>query len=335
MRRNRNGNSEAEAGPIKKKRKPLRIIRNILGIIAGIIVLFFAIVFVSDKVAGSMEKGRIEPYGQFVEVDGKQMNVRIDGDGAETIVLLPGYGTAAPGLDFKPLIRELEKDYRVVTVEPFGYGLSDETDKERTTANIVGEVHEAVQQLGLKRYVLMGHSIAGLYGLEYANQYPDEVIAFAGIDTSVPAQGGMDQELPVGTFKFLRQSGLMRLLTKVSGDPYAALDYNAQTKEQIRMITNSRGNNGTMLNEMTHIASNFKQAREAGAAFPQSLPLVLFIQQNNAEVPEWAAMHEEQAEHSAHGQLIPMNGGHYLHHTLSPEIAADFRTFMNGLEKKQ
>jgi len=63
MRRNRNGNSEAEAGPIKKKRKPLRIIRNILGILVGIIVLFFAIVFVTDKVAGSMEKGRIEPYG--------------------------------------------------------------------------------------------------------------------------------------------------------------------------------------------------------------------------------------------------------------------------------
>ncbi|CAM3381050.1 MULTISPECIES: alpha/beta hydrolase [Saccharibacillus] len=330
-----NGNGAAETGKIKKKRKPLRIIRNVLGIFAGIIVLFFAIVFVTDKVAGSMEEARIEPYGQFVEVDGKRMNVRIDGDGAETIVLLPGYGTAAPGLDFEPLIRELEaKDYRIVTVEPFGYGLSDGTDKERTTDNIVGEVHEAVQQLGLTRYVLMGHSIAGLYGLEYANRYPDEVIAFAGIDTSVPSQGGMDTELPIGTFKFLRQSGLMRMLTKISGDPYAALDYDESTKEQMRMITNRKGNNKTMLNEMSHISSNFNQAKEAGATFPADLPLLLFIKKDDVEVTNWTGLHEEQVAHSAHGKLIPMEGDHYLHHTLSQEIATDFDAFMDGLGKK-
>lgn len=113
------------------------------------------------------------------------MNVFIQGSGEQTIVLLPGQGTPSPVLDFKLLIDELSPEYKVVAIEPFGYGLSDETEKARTTENIVSEVHEAVQQLGIDRYVLMGHSITGLYGVSYVNSYPDEVLAFVGIDSSV------------------------------------------------------------------------------------------------------------------------------------------------------
>ncbi|AIQ58782.1 hypothetical protein PBOR_18965 [Paenibacillus borealis] len=87
-------------------------------------------------------------------------------------------GTASPVLDFKLLIDELTPDYNVVAVEPLVYGLSDETDKERTTENIINEVHEAVQQLGIDRYILMGHSITGLYGVSYVKAYPYEVLAF-------------------------------------------------------------------------------------------------------------------------------------------------------------
>lgn len=57
------------------------------------------------------------------------MNVLIQGEGKQTIVLIPGFGTGAPALDFKPLIDELSPFYKVVAVEPFGYGLSDETKK--------------------------------------------------------------------------------------------------------------------------------------------------------------------------------------------------------------
>lgn len=78
------------------------------------------------------------------------MNVLIQGDGKETIVLLPGYGTASPVLDFKPLVDELSPYYRVVVIEPFGYGLSDDTDKVRTSQNIVDEIHECLQKLNIK-----------------------------------------------------------------------------------------------------------------------------------------------------------------------------------------
>lgn len=321
--------------PVKKKRKGLRRILITLGVIVGIIALFFVTVFAVNKIALRSEAGKIEPYGQTVDVQGKKMNVLIRGEGEETIVLLPGYGTAVPARDFEPLIRELESDYRVIAVEPFGYGLSDGTDRERTTANIVEEIHEALGRLGADRYVLMGHSIAGLYGVEYTERYPDEVIAFAGIDTSVPKQGGMDTELPEGLFAFLRESGMMRLLTRLSGDPYEKLGYDAEMSKQIRMITNRVSNNPTMMNEMRRISSNFGEAREADAKFPAGLPLILFVNNEGAEVADWIKLHEEQVAHAEYGKMVEMSGGHYLHHKNSPEIAKELRAFLGEVEAAQ
>ncbi|WP_411831636.1 alpha/beta hydrolase [Paenibacillus dokdonensis] len=310
----------------KGMRKPLRILFKTLGAIAIAIVLFLAIVFIVNVFATKSDQAKIVPYGQHVSVDGKNMNVLIQGNGKETIVLLPGYGTAAPALDFKLLIDELSPYYKVVAVEPFGYGLSDGTEKERTAENIVSEVHEALQQLNINQYMLMGHSIAGIYGIDYVNKYPNEVTAFVGIDSSVSTQPGMDAKLPTKMFGFLKKSGLQRLVVKFGGDPYAGLPFDDYTVEQMKMLSNINSNSSTMLNEMDHISSNFKGAQ--GLTFPKDLPLLLLIQANNEGVKGWIPLHEGQIKDSVHGKVITMDGEHYLHHTKYKEIAEDVRVFM-------
>lgn len=109
--------------------KILIILLKIFGAIVIAFALFLATVFIVNVFSNKSEEGKIKPYGQFVAVDGKNMNVLIQGEGKETVVLLPGYGTPAPALDFKPLIDELSPFYKVVVIEPFGYGLSDITEK--------------------------------------------------------------------------------------------------------------------------------------------------------------------------------------------------------------
>ncbi|WP_459966715.1 alpha/beta hydrolase [Paenibacillus sp. JCM 10914] len=306
---------------------------RLLKIIGGIliaIVLFLGIVYLVNVFSNQSEQKRIESYGQHITVDDKNMNVLIQGEGEETVVLLPGYGTAAPALDFKPLVDELSPHYRVIVIEPFGYGLSDETDKERTTDNIVSEIHEGLQQLHVERYILMGHSIAGIYGLEYVNQYPEEVSAFVGIDSSVPTQPGMDVKFPLKTFAFLEKSGLLRLIKKVSGDPYAGLAFDDYTKEQMSMLSNKNGTNATMLNEMKHISSNFRGAQDS--TFPRDLPLILFVQASNSDIEGWIPLHEQQAKESVYGKVMTFEGGHYLHHTHSVEIVENFRRMMDEID---
>ncbi|MFP4975548.1 alpha/beta fold hydrolase [Paenibacillus sp. CN-4] len=317
-----------QPGPKSPKKRKVWV--RILGSIFGAIVLFMGIVFVVNAICNGIEKKKIEPYGQYVNVDGKKMNVLIQGSGEQTVVLLPGQGTPSPALDFKLLLNELSPNYKVIVIEPFGYGLSDQTEKDRTTENIVSEVHEAVQQLGINRYVLMGHSIGGLYGLSYVNTYPDEVVAFVGIDSSVPNQPGMDVKLPLKSIQFLQQSGLMRLLKKVSGDPYKSLAFDEHTKEQLRLISNQITSNPTMMDELRHLGSNFKNAEKL--TYPHDFPLLLFVQSNNAHNEQWILLHEEQAKQSALGKMIPMDGSHYLHHTKFKEIAKEFKAYMKQIQ---
>lgn len=304
----------------------------VLCTILTVLVVFVASVYVVNLISKEREQGKIEAYGQKVLVDGKQMNVLIQGDGKETIVLLPGYGTASPVLDFKSLVKELSPYYRVVVIEPFGYGLSDDTDKARTSQNIVDEIHECLQKLNIKKYTLMGHSISGIYGLEYVNQYEKEVQAFVGIDTSVPQQE--TDELPVSSLQLLNQSGFYRLLLKVNPDQLVMPNVDQQTKDQIKMLTFRNFLNESQASEAENFTNNFKNAERLH--FPKRLPVAFYLaDQTEEETPSWKPMHEELLKHVDHGKVVTFKGGHYLHHTKSKEIADDVREFLSNNERSR
>lgn len=313
-------------------KKLLKIMLIALCTILTVLVVFVASVYVVNLISNEREQGKIEAYGQKVLVDGKQMNVLIQGDGKETIVLLPGYGTASPVLDFKPLVKELSPYYRVVVIEPFGYGLSDDTDKVRTSQNIVDEIHECLQKLNIKKYTLMGHSISGIYGLEYVNQYEKEVQAFVGIDTSVPKQE--TDELPVSSLQLLHQSGFYRLIVKMNPEQLVMPKVDDQTKAQIKMLTFRNFLDESQASEAENFRNNFKNAQRLH--FPKKLPVAFYLaDQTEKETPNWKPMHEELLKNVDHGKIVTFKGGHYLHHTKSKEIADDVREFLANNERSR
>lgn len=318
--------------PTSMMKKVIMFILKTIAVLAILVVVFIAIVFVVDKVASKSEQGKIQSYGQLVPVDGKKMNAVIQGTGEDTIVLLPGFGTAAPALDFKPLINELSPFYKVVVIEPFGYGLSDKTEKERTTENIVSEIHEALQSLQIDRYILMAHSISGLYGLDYVNKYESEVSAFVGLDSSVPAlsEQAVDSST-LGILSLIKKSGFSRLYAKLGTDPYAELpSYDDETKEQMRMLSLKNMLNPNHINEIKWMPSNFKGAEQL--SFPNKLPVVFFIQANHPVTDRWLPEHEKQANDSDYGKVITFEADHYLYRTHAKEIAEKFRAYMEEIK---
>ncbi|WP_145048906.1 alpha/beta fold hydrolase [Paenibacillus xylanexedens] len=317
----------------RKRSKTKRVLHILLKIFAAILIailLFIAGVYTYNQIASHSEQKRIEPYGQYVSVDGKQMNVLIQGEGEETVVILPGYGNAAPGLDFEPLLSELTPYYKVVVVEPFGYGLSDQTDKERSTEQIVSEIHQALQSLQIDRYILMAHSISGLYSLDYVNQYPEEVSAYIGLDSSVPtlSEQKIDSSVTQQIIWF-RNLGFPRIQLMLSDDPYEDLPYDEETKEQLQILRQKNMYNTTQLNEAVSMYSNFQSA--AQLSFPPNLPVQFFVQAKHPVVPEWAPEHEKQLANSVHAEMVLLEADHYLYRTHAKEIAAKVREFTGAL----
>lgn len=266
------------------------------------------------------------PTGRHaVAVDGKTMSVAVQGEGQQTVVLLPGFGTSAPILDFTPLLDELSSRYRVVVVEPFGYGYSDGTDKDRTTENIVDEIHQAVRSLGIDRYILMGHSISGIYALDYVAKYRNEVSAFVGIDSSVPGQPNLDITLRVEAFRLAKQWGLADVLALIKGEDEQVWSPNPAVTDEIEHLTAKNSFSDTYLNEMAHISANFTAA--VGRTFPADLPVLLFAAQSST-IPGWILLHEGQAASVERGQVVLLDGDHYLHRTKSKEIGANLDRFL-------
>ena len=176
----------------------------------------------------------------------------------------------------------------------------------------------------------MGHSISGLYGLDYVNKYPDEVSAFVGLDSSVPtiSEKKIDSSI-IRTIKLLKKSGLARLQVKLSDDPYAELPYDEKTKEQLKILKHKNMYNPSQLNEAEMMYENFKAAKNL--SFPKNLPVIFFIQANHPVTDRWVPEHQKQIKDSVHGKVMTFEGDHYLYRTKAKEIVKNFREFMNEI----
>lgn len=297
----------------------------ILGLVL-LVLLFFISLKVINTSALKKEQKEIVPYGQEVKVDGKSMRVQILGQGDRTLVLLPGYLTGSPVIDFKPLTDELLKEFKVVVVEPFGYGLSEDTAKERTIENLTEELHDALSQLGMTHYSLIGHSISGVYSLDYITKYPDEVESFIGIDSSLPSQEGADDN-PTGTLRFLGKSGLYRQLVKASPEMLSLPPVEDKLAEQFTYISlKNMGNKATMA-EGEEMTETFEKTKKL--SYPKDLPVLYFLASESVEPDDkWLPIHEDMLKDSMYSDIKIYEGSHYLHHTKSEEMAKDISEFL-------
>lgn len=260
------------------------------------------------------------------------MNVYRNGHPGQPIVLLSGLGTAAPALDFAPLIRELG-GFEVIVVEGFGYGYSDMEASERTNRNISTELHEVLGKLDVKKpYVLAGHSIAGFYMLDYANRYPTEVGGVVGIDATIPKPGEGPAEDPrpeVNWQRALAVTGVVR--TVVSIAPGLALPdgsaYTPDELERIRLMTSWNFGNPAVVDETARIANNAAALR--GVRYPDALPVLAFVaDENPADTARKTASAQALLNNVRRHQIVPLKGGHYLHWTQAKHMAEVIAVFV-------
>lgn len=108
----------------------------------------------------------------------------IEGDGATTVVLEAGLG------DTREVWREVQPHIadhcaRTVSYTRAGYGFGHRAQSPRDAQRIVEELRQNLQAQGLSPpYVLVGHSLGGLYMQYYARRYPGEVRGLLLVDST-------------------------------------------------------------------------------------------------------------------------------------------------------
>src|SRR5262249_30785345 len=74
-------------------------------------------------------------------------------------------------------------DYRIVTLDQAGHGESGKDRKAWTVESLAADVAAVVKDLGLKRVILVGHSMGGPVALLAAKRLTGTAIAVIGADT--------------------------------------------------------------------------------------------------------------------------------------------------------
>jgi pimeloyl-ACP methyl ester carboxylesterase len=119
------------------------------------------------------------------QLDDTQIGYAALGEGPLTIVLEAGLGDGMASWD--GIINDLSEISRVFAYSRPGYAPSSDTDRPRTPRQIVDDLRQLLQLTGNSPpYVLVGHSLGGLYVLDFVERYPDEVAGVVLVDSRHP-----------------------------------------------------------------------------------------------------------------------------------------------------
>ena len=198
-------------------------------VIIWVLIIFFASMIIHNmlKIADMSEPYKGE-YRNLVTVDpNKWMNVKIYGEGDNTIVILPEFGSQCPVLQYKGLAERLT-GYRVAVVEYYGYGFSMKAEKERDLNNMTSEIKSALMQAGVDDFIVVSHGLSNLYAMKLIESYPSSILACISIDGELPERfkegysydSYLKEYHNVQLTSLLEYSGFARILSYVQPDMF-------------------------------------------------------------------------------------------------------------------
>lgn len=281
------------------------------------------------------EMKQYKPVGEIISVNSHKMHLYQLGNGEATIVFIEGSGTPCAYTDFYALQNGLQKDVKTVSFDHAGFGWSEATDIPRTIDNLVYELHELLGKANLSApFIFVGHSLASLEAIRYAQQYPEEVKGIILLDGGSPEFYAETSEfnsiLLNRTNAVLRVTGINRFIGNFGVMlPFVGekLRYRLLPKEiksiDAAMYYNNLGN-GHNLDLISRINENAKTVIENG--FLKDIPL-LALSSDTGE--EWEAVQKELLHWSNISNQKTIEGGkHYIHWSSKTEVLAELKQFI-------
>ena len=123
--------------------------------------------------------------GQLVDVGGYRLHMSCTGAGSPTVVLLPGAGEISSTWGW--IAPAVARDSRVCVYDRAGRGWSEGATSQQDGLALAADLHNMLDHAReTGPYVLVGHSFGGLYVLNFAAQYLDQVAGVVLLDSTHP-----------------------------------------------------------------------------------------------------------------------------------------------------
>ena len=261
--------------PSNSKWRPLgcagRLVR-VLGIVILVLVILFAALALYQRVALARFMAETAAPGQRVKVENHLMHLNCVGSGAPTVVIDAGNGSFS--VEWMPVQAQLSQTMRVCVYDRSGYGWSEPGPQPRNGLQAASELHQLLQAAGESGpYILVGHSLGGVYARVFAVQYPTETAGMVLVETAYPLQVSPEFEVQmrssIGFYQvmgLLVNTGVMRILGPLSGEdaaPESARSLPPELKALYLNLLLSPDQYTTAIAEMEALPETFRQAEQS------------------------------------------------------------------------
>ncbi|MGD8320460.1 MAG: alpha/beta hydrolase [Gemmatimonadota bacterium] len=273
---------------------------------------------------------RFPPAGKMVDVGGRRMQLDCRGTGSPTVVLeagLDGMGS----LSWGTVHDSLAASTRTCARSRAGVMWSEPAPGPFDLRRSMEDLHTALVTAGERPpWVMVGHSIAGPYLLEFTRLYPGEVAGLVLVDPSHPNQMERFEKvtgMPMPSLgamprlmSALSWTGLTRLMTRAAQDAGPVQRaINAYAPTSIRDVIAERramSRSMALVADMRDLGDRPLIVLTAMAPLPDATLRTLGITREQAAAwrAEWKALHDEEASWSTRGRNeLVENASHYIH----------------------
>lgn len=309
-----------------------------IGLMLIALLILSGLLFSAGQLARRSAEARVTAPGRIIELDGQRIHMHCTGPvviGRPTIVLEAGLGESS--LTWAGIQPALAATHRVCAYDRPGYGWSAASTQSPTAIGTAENLNLLLSAAGEPGpYVLVAHSLGGVYARVFAQRYPR---ALAGLVLLDPSHEEMVSRLPVDwqaqiaaaeataaqELAFLAQLADLGVMALFPQFVPVDLRLPAAAQEHARNLGGVGGQGlRTLAQEIGASAAILAEVRALDPSNLGDLPLVVVKAGKNAPsaLPEGLSpfmpmydLHAELAAQSTRGRLITLGeSSHYVHY---------------------
>lgn len=271
-------------------------------------------------------------YGNFISVDDHKLWVEKYGKDSPAVVLLNGGGETIR--QWNKIIPVIAQYTTVMAYDRQGLGRSEMIDKKpRTADSVVKRLCIMLKKAGVKPpYILVAHSIGGLYASYFARHYPKEIAGLVMIDANNRYQVHL---------KKLNTKGLnehsKKLLNKIMQDHQHLTQVTHQAKQWLSSHQLSAKQHAKLVEDL-EVMGKIGSANELDQAGKlPNIPLIVLVESKKTEGYQiWRKINQKLAEDVPCSvfDVVP-NSDHHIMISQPKVVAQAIKTVIQAVRKQQ
>jgi pimeloyl-ACP methyl ester carboxylesterase len=245
--------------------------------------------------------------GRLIDVGGHKLHIDCTGTGGPTVVLEPGLGEPSSAMAW--IASGVATTTRVCVYDRAGRGWSESANGPQDGVGVATDLHTLLARAGERGpFVLAGHSAGGIYVLNFAHLYPEQVAGVVLLDSMHPQQYTKIDGWPAFYEMFRRASAVLPSLSRLGigrvlyGSAYS--DLPARARDEQRAFWASPRHSRSVRDEFSQLRTAMAEARSLTTLGDR--PLVVVTAEKDAEGGWMTAQNELAAlsTNSVH-QMLP------------------------------